>query len=69
MSCYYWRVSIILHVDVPDDFECGPLQEKVEFTVGDSNMQGKPKDDLQYSMTDSLKTIQLCSRVKTGSEK
>lgn len=59
----------MLHVDVSDDVERGPLQGKVEFTAGDSNLQGKPKDDLQYSMADSLKTIQLCSKVKTGSEK
>lgn len=59
----------MLHVDVSDDVECGPLQRKVEFIAGDSNTQGKPKDDLQYSTAGSLKTMQLCSKVKTGREK
>lgn len=37
----------MLHIDVPDDAECDFFQVKVELTISDSNMQGKPKDIFQ----------------------
>lgn len=44
----------MLHIDVPDDAECGFFQAKVGLAISDSNTQGKPKGVFQYSTRDSL---------------
>lgn len=54
----------MLHIDVPDDAECGMFQRKVEFAISDSNTQGKPKDVFKYSTRDGLKTHGLTHKSK-----
>lgn len=54
----------MLHIDMPDDAECGLFQRKVELAISDSNMQGKPKDIFQYSTRDGLKTHGLTHKSK-----
>lgn len=49
----------MLHIDMPDNAECGLFQRKVELAISDSNMQGKPKDIFQYSTRDGLKPMAL----------
>lgn len=54
----------MLHIDVPDDAECGFFQAKVEHDISDSNAQGKPKDIFQYSTRDGLENHGLKHKLK-----
>lgn len=54
----------MLHIDVPDDAECDFFQVKVDLTISDSNMQGKPKDIFQYSTRDGVENHGLTHKSK-----